>query len=155
MGTMDYSRFERKLAMHTAPSLLGIKCASLVSISREELDIDGCVGRFNEKVAVKGLKAERLCQCGSRILLLVYRADMLERRLCEPCSREVLRSCGYTDDMGLRECLIRLSHRIESGGDFPHEIGIFLDYPTDDVVEFIRNNGCNYKLCGYWKVYGN
>ena len=36
---------------------------------------------------------------------------------------------------------------------FPHEIGLFLDYPVADVVGFARKGGADWKLCGYWKVY--
>ena len=39
--------------------------------------------------------------------------------------------------------------------DFPHEIGIFLGYPLDDVEGFIKNKGQNFLLNGYWKVYSN
>ena len=38
---------------------------------------------------------------------------------------------------------------------FPHEIGLFLGYPPEDVEGFRRNKGQNYKLCGWWKVYGD
>ena len=36
-----------------------------------------------------------------------------------------------------------------------HEIGVFLDYPLEDVVGFIENAGQNYKCSGCWKVYCN
>ncbi len=39
--------------------------------------------------------------------------------------------------------------------EFPHEIGIFLDYPLGDVIGFIKNSGQNYKCAGCWKVYCN
>lgn len=38
---------------------------------------------------------------------------------------------------------------------FPHEIGIFLDYPLQDVKGFIENKGKNSKYNGLWKVYGD
>ena len=41
------------------------------------------------------------------------------------------------------------------GKAFPHEIGVFLGYPIEDVIGFINNKGCNFKCCGYWKVYGD
>ena len=37
--------------------------------------------------------------------------------------------------------------------DFPHELGLFLGYPVEDVEGFIRHNGKNYLYSGYWKVY--
>mgnify|MGYP000213313901 FL=1 len=38
---------------------------------------------------------------------------------------------------------------------FPHEMGVLLGYPTEDVLGFIENQGKNYLYAGYWKVYGN
>ena len=39
-------------------------------------------------------------------------------------------------------------------GEFPHEIGVFLGYPLDDVRGFIENPHGG-KVCGTWKVYGD
>ena len=36
---------------------------------------------------------------------------------------------------------------------FPHEIGLFLGYPFEDVMGFIENKGENYLCSGCWKVY--
>ncbi|CCJ33178.1 hypothetical protein CAAU_1094 [Caloramator australicus RC3] len=36
----------------------------------------------------------------------------------------------------------------------PHEIGIFLGIPLEDVMAFI-NDEKDFKLCGYWKVFGD
>ena len=47
-----------------------------------------------------------------------------------------------------------LKKRFTPGGDFPHEIGLFLDYPPEDVEAFIAGSS-ECKLCGYWKVYGD
>ena len=41
------------------------------------------------------------------------------------------------------------------GEHSPHEIGIFLGYPLEDVVGFVRNKGKNYTFKGYWKAYGD
>ena len=49
-------------------------------------------------------------------------------------------------------CIERLRSRIEMDS-FPHEIGVFLDYPLDDVIAFIMNKGENCPLTGCWKAY--
>lgn len=36
---------------------------------------------------------------------------------------------------------------------FPHEMGLLLGYPPEDVKGFIHNQGKNYLYSGYWKVY--
>ncbi len=151
----EYCRFEEQLAFHSAPSLLGIKCASLMSVRRNDFDVEASAELFNSRAAVKGLRIRELCGCSDRALLLVYNEAKLADRLADPLCREVLRVNGYTDDMSAEECLCRLAQRISADGDFPHEIGIFLDYPVEDVLGFIENKGANFKLCGYWKVYGD
>ena len=40
-------------------------------------------------------------------------------------------------------------------GDFPHEVGLFLSYPPEDVKGFIENHAANAKCTGVWKVYGD
>lgn len=155
MCSKGYCSFEQKLAYHSAPSLLGIKCANLISLGRHEYDIEGYMQRFNSTVSVKGLRMRLMCECSERALLMVYNEKKLACRLSSPECREILRDCGYTDDMSSEQCLRRLGERMAQGDGFPHEIGLFLDYPVEDVVGFIENNGNNFKLCGYWKVYGD
>lgn len=150
-----YCRFEQQLAFHSAPSLLGIKCASLMSVRRSEFDVAESAEHFNRRAAAKGLRVRELCGCTERALLLVYNEEKLSARLSDPACRDVLRDNGYSDDMTVEECLYRLVERIGADGDFPHEIGIFLGYPVEDVLGFIENKGANFKLCGYWKVYGD
>lgn len=49
----------------------------------------------------------------------------------------------------------RLKKRIQKEACFPHEIGLFLGYPLEDVEGFIKNKGRNCESCGIWKVYCN
>ena len=39
--------------------------------------------------------------------------------------------------------------------EFPHEIGLFLDYPPEDVRGFMEDRSAKSLAVGYWKVYGN
>ncbi len=150
-----YIGFEQKLAFHAAPSLLGIKAANMLSVKRKELDLNENIKRFNEKTAEKGLKIEILCECEEKALLLVYNRRLMENRFSDCKIREFLIKYGYPAEYSLDECIKRLSQRIEGCGNFPHEVGVFLDYPLEDVEGFIENNGANYKLCGCHKVYGD
>ena len=53
----------------------------------------------------------------------------------------------------MKTAIERLKSRFATGEAFPHEIGVFLDYPLGDVIGFIENGGRNYKCSGCWKVY--
>ncbi len=150
-----YMLFEKKLAFHAAPSLLGIKSSNMLSIKKKELDVNENIRRFNSRVKEKGLKIDILCECEEKALVLVYNRFLLEKRFENPDILSFMEKYGYSSDMTLEERIKRLSERIGSCGDFPHEVGIFLDYPLEDVIGFIENNGSNYKLCGCHKVYGD
>ena len=153
MSAAEYRKFGEKLAFHSAPTLLGIKCANLISLSLEEFEIGFHSELFNRKAVSKGLKSRILCCCGTKALLFVYSERLLSARLSDPDAKALLADCGYTD-FSIEGCLERLSQRISGGNDFPHEIGIFLGYPMEDVRGFIENKVGNFKLCGCWKVYG-
>lgn len=155
MSEMEHRDFGRRLAFHTAPTLLGIKCASLVGLPSDELDIEQNSEYFNSRARQKGLKCKVLCSCKSRKQVLIYSEALMEKRLADPEVRRVLRRSGYRDYFTVDECLNRLSERIRESKVFPHEIGIFLGYPLEDVVGFIENRGENFKFCGAWKVYGS
>ena len=155
MSERECRTFEKKLAHFTAPTLLGIKCASLVSLSREEFDIPAYAAAFNAQAVRGGLQMQIMCRCQKRQLVLLYRPKLLQKRLEQPEIRRFLRRYGYTADMDLAACLMRLQNRIAEKPEFPHEIGIFLGYPLEDVDGFITHQGENCKLCGCWKVYGN
>ena len=65
-----------------------------------------------------------------------------------------LKQCGYQNGCAL-DLVQQLQEKLCESQDFPHEIGLFLGYPFEDVQGFIQNRGCNCRLCGYWKVYAN
>jgi len=155
MSRQEYMSFGRKLAFHTAPTLMGIKCASLISLSCSEFDLELHLRIFNRRASDRGLKMMILHNCVHRCVLLLYNEQKLRTRLSEPETAKMLRAEGYDTDSSLEEMLTRLSGRMDCTGGFPHEIGLFLDYPAEDVRGFIENNGENYKFCGCWKVYGS
>ena len=47
------------------------------------------------------------------------------------------------------------SVRVQKNTDFPHEVGVVLGYPVEDVIEFENHQGHDCKYCGYWKCYSD
>ena len=43
----------------------------------------------------------------------------------------------------------------DCGATFPHEVGIFLGYPPEDIRIYMEDPYRKAKLTGYWKVYSN
>ena len=151
-----YRELDQVLAYHCGPALAGVKAANLVSLSMEEFpELQETAAKYNRLFQGKGVSFRLLCGCGERALLLVYREEQLARQLREPLAAELLRRDGYPEGADVGRLLDLLSTRLRMGKEFPHEIGIFLGYPLDDVKGFIRHKGRDYTFCGCWKCYGD
>ena len=49
----------------------------------------------------------------------------------------------------------RQTFKGDESGEFPHEVGLFLSYPPEDVKGFIDHRANGFKCAGLWKVYGD
>ena len=148
-------RFEKTLIGHCAATLAGHKCGSLFSyhlVAGETMEEN--VNPVNVHLSDKGARVRLLRGCARGGLLYVYRPRKLARRLEDPAVRDFLSAQGYTDFSG-EGCLATLTRRLAQCEDFPHEIGVFLDYPLEDVIGFIHNRGSGFCCLGCWKAYSN
>ena len=154
MSEAERLKLDSDLAFHGAPTLLGVKCASLISLDSSEHKTAEYLQLFSDRLSGHGLAALQLCRCRERTLVYIFNEKMLTAWLSMPQAAGFLEEYGYPRDMSITEKLLRLAGRM-CCGSFPHEIGAFLGYPIEDVRGFIGNHGKNCLLCGYWKVYGN
>lgn len=151
---MDHT-FEKTLAFHCAPALAGIKPSSLISCNRDQFpSLDQELDFLNQQLNPAGIYFRPVCRCKNKVLLLVYRASRLKRHLQEHAAYAYLQQEGYPVH-SLEAALEHLENKLTNRVTFPHELGIFLGYPPEDVEGFRRDEGKNCKLCGYWKVYGD
>lgn len=135
-----------------APTLAGMKCGSLFNYRcQESTDAGQEIREWNERLNPYGLYLEALNWREGSVLVYVYRRKDLDQRLREEGIGELLTDFGYPGTEA-EVCLSYLKSRLLTD-DFPHEIGVFLDYPLGDVLGFIENKGMNCRLCGMWKVY--
>lgn len=152
---LSEKEFERELAVRTAPSLLGVKPANLLTVAGSVNAVRYNIDRFNALAADSGLHIRELKRLNGRTLILLYNERVLEKRLGEKDVRDMFCGFGYEGCESCTQYLERLRRRLENNSDFPHEVGLFLGYPVEDIRGFIDNKGRNFLLCGYWKVYAN
>lgn len=150
---MHNANFEQILANHCSPVLMGTKLSNLISVSKEGLDVNEIINRYNASFKSYGIVFEKVCECKERFLLFVYNTERLERHLKKDRIASFLKDYGYEESQ-LRYSIDKLKQKLMHH-EFPHEIGVFLGFPLDDVKGFIENQGQNYIYCGYWKVYNN
>ncbi len=143
------------LVTYCSPTLAGLKTGNLFSLSfesREELNRN--IREFNRILSPKGICVLPLRFTEGHALIYVFRPAALEKDLADEECRKLLREAGYPSGR-LYGCIRELIGRLKAGGEFPHEIGLFLSYPPEDVRGFIANKAGKSKCTGTWKVYGD
>ncbi len=149
---------EESILNHCAPTLAGVKASSMFSVrhcnqSRNTLAHELLLWKV--RLLTKGITLRILNyqESNSSFLILVYRKQELKNSLLQKNKLSYLSKYEYPIELSLEHMLRFLSKRIRTSDSFPHEIGFFLDYPTQDVIGFIENNGANYTCNGLWKSY--
>ena len=170
---------EDLIVRHCAPTLAGLKTGNMFTATfASKAQLDSEVLHLNQILADKGLrvtvlriachasqsksrsKASSKCHgnhCGKgciRALIYIYRPGRLQSDLDAEEAKDILLRFGY-EEFSLDGCIRRLADRIYECDEFPHEVGLFLGYPPEDVKGFIELGGRNSKASGYWKVYGD
>ncbi len=150
---MHKERLENSLIRHCAPTLAGIKRAGLFSYFFEDAESASAeLAAVNRLLNARGVFVEALVWRETSVLVYAYRYSQLREALARTEVRELLAPYGYpTPDTDA--CIAHLRTRVGCSDCFPHEIGVFLGYPIEDVRGFILHGGKDCKSCGLWKVY--
>lgn len=145
--------FEENLIEYCAPTLAGLKAGSLFNGLRSQFpDIEELVNKWDAQLSVKGIHLRIVADKGRFVLIYCWQQKLLEALLTDQRVSRILSGYGYTGTW--EASLERMAQRLQSRS-FPHEIGVFLDYPPEDVVDYIRHEGRECLIVGLWKVYHN
>lgn len=142
---------EELIVRHCAPTLANLKTGSLfVCPITDRPSFFSSLRSLNELLVPKGLRALPLRIREYSALVYLYRPSRLKKDLEDPAAIKILQDHGYSC---YGKCLPKLMERIRASEEFPHEIGLFLGYPPEDVQGFLDHRPC--KCSGCWKVYGD
>ena len=141
-----------QIILHCAPVLKNVKMSSMFTVPAAYMRFVRSL--FRET----GIKVKCLCQGAGRAVVYVYREEEVQQCLADPKVAAFLMQYGY-DSTQVEKCLNYLSRRVSLSSQgmesYPHEMGIFLGYPLEDVIGFIQHGGKDSQYTGYWKVYGD
>ncbi|HJB39340.1 MAG TPA: DUF3793 family protein [Candidatus Ruthenibacterium avium] len=147
---------ELYLIQHCAPTLAGVKSANLFTCPIQDAKmLQKMIDSHNQLLNPKGVHITLLRVRKSAALIYVYRPAKLAQELHRAETMHFLSRYGYGAAMDTESMLAHLTSRLQESECFPHEIGVFLSYPLEDVVGFIENCGGNCKCSGCWKVYSD
>ena len=142
---------EELIVRHCAPTLANLKTGSLfVCPITDRPSLFSSLRSLNELLVPKGLRALPLRIREYSALVYLYRPSRLKKDLEDPAAIKILQDHGYSC---YGKCLPKLIERVRASEEFPHEIGLFLGYPPEDVQGFLDHRPC--KCSGCWKVYGD
>lgn len=141
---------ELQIAFQCAPLITGLKESNLLNIAKDNYQ------QMKTILKDSGLSIYPLGINGGTITVFVYQEQRLRRFLAQETVVALLHKIGYADT-DLKEVLpvfrAHYQQYLRDKQTFPHEMGLLLGYPPEDVEGFIRNQGKNYLYSGYWKVY--
>ena len=146
---------EEMVVRQAAPTLAGIKTGSLFPcpcMEKETLLEE--IRAFNRRYLSRGLCLLPLRFTEGKALLYLYRPAALRRDLRGQTAEALLADAGYPCGSCGR-CVAQLVRRMRGSAEFPHEVGLFLSYPPEDVQGFIDHRACDFKCAGLWKVYSD
>lgn len=106
----------------------------------------------------EGVRLVSLGTCGGARMLLVWRPRMVRDLLAAARNRAFLSASSLPSaepDALMEAIASRLRAYYAGSVPFPHEIGLVLGYPLEDVEGFIADGGRGAVACGRWKVYGD
>ena len=181
MKGMELSDVELQMALQCAPVITGVKVSNLLNIElsgyRQMADIlkdsdirmytlGAACGRVNvfiynvtklQAFVQRGDVKKLFAELGYEDMELSYILSVFREKY-----QRYLKSRGRFTTKKTSQPEIRGTEKTKtiSCGDgilgkewFPHEMGLLLGYPPEDVEGFIRQNGKNALCSGYWKVY--
>ena len=139
-----------------APVIAGLKPAGMFSVSRKEYPyLTKEVRLLNKTFNKNNLFFFTLCRCVTRELLFIYNKKTLAKTLNNNAVQKYLIKKGYSAPVTIDNFNLPFQTTFMKHKEFPHEVGIFLGYPLEDVIGFEKNNGKYFKCSVGWKVYGN
>ena len=141
------------IATHASSTLANLKLGSLFTSEIEEGEnIYETIRKLNKRFNKKGLRVIPLKFSDQKVLVYLYRPEQLQKELENESIYSFLKRYGYTSKDEVR-AVSHLASRMKRD-EFPHEVGVFLGYPLEDVIGFIEHKEDS-KLVGYWRVYGD
>lgn len=150
-------RFDEWLFIHSASVLLSEKTGELLNLSLAEMNLDAAQTErlLSQRAASWGFDYQILYENAVSLKFVIYSPERLQSTL-DNCPRCVM--CGqlnYTSPLFAGTFIEEVRERWNLHGEVPHEIGIALGYPIEDVFGYMGLLPLTCKgACG-WLVYGN
>lgn len=149
---LDLENVETQIIMQCAPVIAGLKISNLLIVSNNNSE------HVKTIMHKTGLCCTKLLDLNKQTTFLIYHAKKIKEYLKQSKVQELMKKLGYdsyTEQALIRNVRKKYRAYMMSRNEFPHEMGLLLGYPPEDVCGFIEHKGKDFLFSGYWKVYEN
>ncbi len=165
---MDYINFYNKLDLmdskeyienfliyNSSLVIAGIKPAATITIKKNKNRLYNSWLKFgSDFIEAINLDFIELRESDDSIIIMIYDKIILKNELNKKSYIEFLENIGYSFNSDVNYYINKLKSRYEKY-HCPHELGLFLGIPFEDVKDFMECTTKKCLLCGYWKVYND
>lgn len=153
-GLGDKEYLYAVLLYNISPVVAGVKPASIITFNKSGRNLKLQWELYKERLLMEiKIKYFEIFSTNFSATVVFYDEMLLEEVLKD---REISRfytKLGYKNVSDIEGILYQMKCRYV--GNCPHEIGVLLGIPVDDVKDFMNNKSKKCLACGYWKVYNN
>lgn len=150
----DIEHFDKYMLFLLAPVVSGLKPSSTITLSKESVEYITWNYYKDDFLKKFSLKHILLREDNKAIILLIYEENRLKDFINNERTVNFLSKLGYNLKLDLDVTLHKLVERYNKF-HCPHELGVFLGIPLEDVIDFMECTNKKCLLCGYWKVFNN
>lgn len=152
----DIEYFDKYMLFLLAPVVSGFKPSSTITLKKKSKEY--LIWRNYKKTFMNKIDLDYIVlrEDENAIILLIYSEEKLKKVIGSKKIKMFLIKLGYTINLNfnIKDILNVLVYRYEKI-HCPHELGIFLGIPLDDVIDFMECNKKKCLICGYWKVFND
>jgi len=146
---------ENFLVYNSSLVIAGVKPAVTVAMKKNNKKAYSGWNNFGKSFIKNiNLKFIELRESDDSIIIMIYDEDILKKELKQKSHIEFLKNIGYSYKAEINQHINTLKSRYEEY-HCPHELGLFLGIPFEDVKDFMECTTKKCLLCGYWKVYND
>lgn len=151
----DKESIKKFLVYNSSLVIAGVKPSVTVTIKKTPENTHGNWIKYGRDfLSDINLKSICLREEKNASIILVYNENILKEHILKKENIEFLNKLGYKNEDSINEYVKQLKERYQEF-NCPHELGIFLGIPIDDVKDFMECSSKRCLGCGYWKVYSN
>lgn len=153
---LQHQRFDQWVFLNASSVLLSEKTGELLALNLEELEMtrEAVEPALARLAGQWGFDYRVLLETNGIVKLIIFQQDRLQAVLAEAPYCVMVGQLNYSYPLSADGFIDDVKERWVSSGVIPHEIGVALGYPLDDVFGYMGLLPLSCKgVCG-WQVYG-